>query len=202
MLEHVPAWIGHAMRGLRAGADKICIFQLGLGDPVALLPLSSPAFADGGAIPARYTADGEGTSPALIWDEPPEGAASLVLVVEDPDAPSPQPLVHAIVWNIDPDERGLGEGAIAAGAAGASGRNSYMMTGWLPPDPPTGHGPHHYAFQIFALDMVPELDRRPGRSALVDAMKGHVLAAGLLTGTYERGQPAPVQASTGAAIVR
>ncbi len=136
MLEHVPAWLGHAMSGLRAGADKICIAQLGLDGAVPALRLTSPAFADGGRIPPRFTADGEGVSPPLIWGEAPEDAASLALIVEDPDAPSPQPLVHAIVWDIGPGEGRLAEGAISAGAEVETGRNSYLMTGWLPPDRP------------------------------------------------------------------
>ena len=200
MLEHVPAWLGHAIRGLRAGADKICIFQLGLDDEAGVLRLSSPAFADGGAIPPRFTADGEGASPPLLGEEVPEGTASLALIVEDPDAPSLHPLVHAIVWNIPPDERALAEGGICE--AGKSGRNSYHMTGWLPPDPPPGHGPHHYAFQLFALDSALALNGKPGRSALVEAMTGRILAAGLLTGTYERGQPAVARAGGRAATAR
>jgi Raf kinase inhibitor-like YbhB/YbcL family protein len=191
MLQHVPEWLGHAMRGLRAGADKLCIAQPDLGG-FSSIQLTSIAFADGGAIPPRFTADGEGVSPPLIWDAPPDGTQSLALIVEDPDAPSPQPLVHAIVWSISPEERSLEEGAISADGEAETGRNSYFGSGWLPPDPPTGHGPHHYAFQLFALAEEPQLDGTPGRAALVEAMAGKVLAAGLLTGTYSRGEPAMV----------
>ena len=188
MLEHVPAWLGHAMKGMRAGSDKLCIAQLH-GD-FAAVRLSSPAFANGGAIPARFTADGEGVSPPLLWEQVPEGVGSFALIVEDPDAPAPQPLVHATVWNIGAEERGLAEGAIGDGGRIETGRNSYFFTGWLPPDPPTGHGPHNYSFQLFALDSPLQIEGKPGRSKLVDAMKGKVVAAGLLTGTYSRGEPA------------
>ena len=71
-------------------------------------------------------------------------------------------------------------------AGAALGKNSFMATGWLPPDPPTGHGAHRYCFQIFALDVVPELEQGAGRGAVIEALKGHVLAKGLLVGTYER----------------
>jgi phosphatidylethanolamine-binding protein (PEBP) family uncharacterized protein len=71
------------------------------------------------------------------------------------------------------------------------------MIGWLPPDPPTGHGPHSYVFQLFALDSAPAPDGTRGRSALVEAIRGHVIAAGLFTGTYSRGEPA---AAGGAAV--
>ena len=202
MLEHVPEWLGAAMRGLRAGADKLLIAQAELGTGFASIRLSSPAFADGGPLPFRYTADGEGVSPPLVWDPAPPGTQSLALIVEDPDAPAPQPIVHGILWRIPADERAIAEGALDDGRAGAKGRNSYFGTGWLPPDPPTGHGSHHYAFQLFALDAVPELKGKPGRAALAEAMTGHVLAAGLLTGTYSRGEPAPILPVAGLARAR
>ncbi len=73
------------------------------------------------------------------------------------------------------------------------GRNSFLRRGWLPPDPPTGHGEHRYAFQLFALDrQAGDPGETPGRDALIEAMAGHVLAAGLLVGTYSRGEEAPV----------
>ena len=204
MLEHVPRWLGQAMRGLRAGADKLCIAQIELGGGFASIDLASPAFANGGRLPPRFTADGEGVSPPLLWGTLPEEAESLALIVEDPDAPATQPLVHAIVWGIPPEERHLAEGAIRADGPGSAegsdvGRNSYFFEGWLPPDPPPGHGEHRYAFQLFALAGASDPGVTPGRAALVKAMSGRVLAAGLLTGTYSRGEPSPtglVQART------
>ncbi len=207
MLEHVPHWLGQAMRGLRAGADKLCIAEAGLGAGSALIDLSSPAFANGARLPPRFTTDGDGVSPPLLWGDVPAGTQSLALIVEDPDAPMPQPIVHAIVWNIPPDERRLAEGAIRPDGAGDHlgqdvGRNSYFREGWLPPDPPTGHGDHAYAFQLFALSGGDDPGATPGRSALVAAMAGRVLGAGLLIGTYSRGEPAtvgPVGAAAAAA---
>ena len=192
MLEHVPQWLGRAFRDLRAGGDKLCIAQLGLGARFGALELTSPAFADGGRIPGRFTADGEGVSPPLLWGVPPAGSLSLALIVEDADSPSTQPLVHAILWALDPAERALPEGAIGEGGVGRRGRNSWFGDGWLPPDPPTGHGPHSYAFQLFALATVPELGDAPRRPALMEAMAGNVLAAGLLVGTYSRGEEAMI----------
>ncbi len=197
MLELVPRWLGQALRGLRAGADKLCIAQVEMDPGVASIELSSPAFANGGRLPPRFTADGDGVSPPLVWGKLPEGTQSLALIVEDPDAPAPAPFVHAIVWGIGPDERHLAEGAISAdGAAELNGsdvgRNSYFLEGWLPPDPPPGHGEHRYAFQLFALAAAPDPGENPRRSALVRAMAGNVLAAGILTGTYSRGEPAEI----------
>ncbi len=195
MLEHVPHWLGSALKGLRAGSGKLAIVQPELGT-FESLHLASPAFANGARLPERFTADGEGVSPPLFWTGVPEGTECLVLIVEDPDAPAPQPLVHAVVWGL-PVEGDLKEGAIRADGMGDVdgkdvGRNSYFGEGWLPPDPPTGHGAHHYAFQLFALGPCPDPGNNPGRGAIVKAMAGRVLAAGLLTGIYSRGEQAPV----------
>lgn len=204
MLEHIPHWLGSALGNVRAGADRLTVAALDLGS-VAQLSLSSPAFADGGRLPDRFTADGAGISPPLAWSGEPELTKSLVLIVEDPDAPAQDPLVHAILFDIAPGTHALDEGAIAAGphdaALGETGRNSFFGAGWLAPDPPTGHGEHRYVFQLFALDTPVDLTGHPGRGAIRDAIECHVLAAGVLTGTYSREDPAasgPVGA--GAAI--
>jgi Raf kinase inhibitor-like YbhB/YbcL family protein len=195
MLEHVPHWLGAALKGLRAGQDKLAIAQPGLGS-FDVIHLASPAFANGARLPDRFTADGAGSSPPLFWTGVPEGTERLALIVEDPDAPAPVPLVHAVVWGLAGEDGELREGAISAdgegGGDGDVGRNSFFGEGWLPPDPPTGHGEHHYAFQLFALGPGPDLGANPGRGAMVKAMEGRVLAAGLLTGTYSRGEQAPV----------
>ena len=197
MLEHLPHWLGHALRNLRAGGSKLVIVQPEIAAGEATIQLSSPAFADGARMPARFTADGEGVSPPLVWGPLPEGTAQIALIVEDPDAPALQPLVHAVVWGIPGDEHRLAEGAICADGGGGSdgrdvGRTSFLREGWLPPDPPNGHGAHAYAFQLFALDAgTPDPGVNPGRTALIRAMTGHVLGSGLLIGLYERG-PQPV----------
>ncbi len=132
-------------------------------------------------------------SPPLRFEALPAGAKSLALVVEDADSPTPAPLCHALAWNIAATERtGFQEAALDTDAmpttrSGAlMGKNSFLSSGWLPPDPPTGHGPHRYAFQVYALDYEPDLPEGSGRGAVVDALKGHVLAKGVLIGTYER----------------
>ncbi|WP_341207944.1 YbhB/YbcL family Raf kinase inhibitor-like protein [uncultured Sphingomonas sp.] len=197
MLEHVPHWLGSLMHNVRAGHAKLAIVQDGIVTGDARLELSSLAFADGGRLPERFTADGEGVSPPLTWRGVPANTAALALLVEDPDAPTPNPLVHAVVWNLPPEDGSLPEGAIAPDGRGADngsdvGRNSYAQEGWLPPDPPTGHGSHDYVFQLFALESAAAVDVNPGRSALLDAIRGHVIAAGMLVGTYSRGEEAPV----------
>jgi len=209
MLEHIPGWLGNLMINFRAGHEKLAVAHPGITLAEARIDLKSPAFADGDRLPARFTADGAGLSPPLFWGDVPPSTRSLVLIVEDPDAPAPNPLVHALVWNIPPHQHQLDEGAIAPdGKAGPDeqdvGRNSYLVEGWLPPDPPTGHGEHDYVFQLFALDVAPEIGPNPGRGAVVEAITGHVLATGLLVGTYARDQvdkiPSAEDTVTGAPV--
>ena len=197
MLEHLPRWFGALLRSVRAGHAKLTIVQEEIAPGELTLELSSPAFANGARIPVRYTADGEGLSPPLVWRGVPEGAASLALLVEDADAPLLTPLVHAVVFNLPADGTGLAEGAIVAdgpegearGDGSNVGRNSFMSEGWLPPDPPPGHGVHDYVFQLFALSEEVDVLSNPGRAELTRALKGRVLAAGLLVGTYSRDEP-------------
>lgn len=195
MLEHLPAWLGALLRTIRAGHAKLTIVREDIAPRDLTLELSSPAFVNGARIPERFTADGEGISPPLVWRGVPEGTASLALLVEDADAPSLNPFVHALVWALPAQESGLAEGAIKpdgnADADGTDiGRNSYFNEGWLPPDPPPGHGSHDYVFQLFALSDTPKLGDNPGRSLFAKAIQGRVLAAGILVGTYSRDEPA------------
>ena len=129
-------------------------------------------------------------SPPLHWGNVPAAAASLVLIVEDADAPTPQPLVHAIVVDLPAGDGALAEGALPSpdhdGTGLHVGRNSYLQASWLPPDPPPGHGVHRYAFQAFALESGAALDETPGRDALLEAIRAHGIASGCLIGTYER----------------
>lgn len=190
MLEKLPGAVGHLLRDKRAGLDKLVFNRCGLRSGHGMLRLSSLAFAEHAPIPARYTADGEGVSPPLQWWDVPADAASLLLVVEDADAPTSEPLVHAIVVDLPPGDGALAEGAIrSAGHEGQhvhEGRNSYLQASWLPPDPPPGHGPHRYAFQLFALGPAEPFSGTPGRNEVLAAIAQRGLASGLLVGTYER----------------
>ncbi len=190
MLEKIPAGLGHALRGVRAGYEKIVSEDEAFASIPDTIKLESPAFDDGGPIPARYTEDGEKISPPLNISGVAPGAAALVLIVEDPDAPTLEPFVHLLAWDLSPTtttiEQGLFKSPRHEGVDETLGRNTFLSAGWLPPDPPTGHGPHLYAFQIFALDRSLAFEGHPARSQLVGAMKAHVLAKGVLIGTYER----------------
>lgn len=187
MLEKLPSVIGHALQDRRAGLGSIAFNLIDLREGTAAINVSSLAFGDHEAIPAQYTADGPGTSPPVEWTGIPLEAGSVVLLVEDADAPTPHPLVHAIVVALPPKDGNLSEGALGDDELdGDIGRNSYLRTRWLPPDPPPGHGVHRYAFQVFALRSGADLPKTPGRDAVLKAIEEHAIASGCLIGTYER----------------
>ncbi|SFL65760.1 YbhB/YbcL family Raf kinase inhibitor-like protein [Methylobacterium pseudosasicola] len=189
MLEKIPSAVGEALSGLKAGMEKTAYHAV-FADIPETLTLTSPAFADGGEIPARFTADGPGTSPPLAWSGLPTQTAALVLLVEDAGSPTPQPLVHLIVWNLPLTPDSLDEGALPSPGRplpGPSlGKNSFLRPEWLPPDPPSGHGSHAYLFQLYALASAVDLPESPGRGAVLDAMRGQVIGKGGLVGTYAR----------------
>jgi phosphatidylethanolamine-binding protein (PEBP) family uncharacterized protein len=135
----------------------------------ASIEVSSAAFGDNEPIPEQYTADGDGLSPPLEWHGVPMSAEAVVILIEDVDGST----VRAIEWDLPGSDAALPEGALSSSC-------------WLPPDPPAGRGPHRYEFQVLALDTVLRFESRPGLSELLDKINGHVIAKGVLTGTYER----------------
>ena len=191
MLEKLPDALGHALRDQRAGLDKTAFRLIDLRAGMGALEVKSLAFVDHAPIPAQYTADGPGISPPLHWSGVPEAAASVAVIVEDADSPTPQPLVHAIVVGLSAGDGGLAEAALPSrdhdGSGLRVGRNSYLQAAWLPPDPPPGHGVHRYAFQLFALDATASpFSDTPGREEVLEALRDHAIASGCLVGTYER----------------
>ena len=146
----------------------------------ATMKITSSAFHEGANIPSKFTCDGSDTSPPLQIAGVPSGAKSLVLIVDDPDAPSGL-FTHWLVWNIPPQTNLIAEGNTPKGVQGA---NDFGKSGYRGPCPPPGT--HRYSFKIFALDR--ELDLRSGakRSQVDAAMKGHVIAKGELVGRYAR----------------
>ncbi len=154
------------------------------------LSLTSDAFADGGEIPAKYTCEGEDLAPALQWTGIPDGTRSLVLIVDDPDAPDPQApkmtWVHWVLYNIPADATALNEGVTAPGLPPGTGEglNDWQRTGYGGPCPPVGR--HRYFHKLYALDAtLPEMSR-PTKAEVEAAMQGHVLAQVQLMGTYQK----------------
>src|SRR5260370_278117 len=153
--------------------------------------LQSPAFKQNHLIPKKYSGDGEDVSPPLGWSGVPPETKELALVVDDPDAPTPEPWVHWLLYKLPPATTSLPENVlpalrVAAPAGALQGKNSWPKIGYGGPAPPKGHGLHHYHFKLFALDA--PLDVVPGidKAALLAAMKGHIIAEGELIGTYQR----------------
>jgi Raf kinase inhibitor-like YbhB/YbcL family protein len=185
MLEHVPAWLGKALRNLRAGHAGLAVAKLGGEDALHAggFRLMSAAFVDGERLDPMFTADEEDAcAPPLEWTAPPPGTKALALIVEDPDAPGAEPFVHWLGWGMEPRAGKLFEGEEPP----VMGQNSYLKSEWLAPDPPKGHGKHDYVFQLFALDAPLELAADSGRGAFLEEAEGHVVGAAVLTGTYER----------------
>lgn len=187
MLERLPVVVGRTLRRVRPGLARLITNRTELAAVPRSITVRSPAFGNQEPMPADFTADGAGVSPPLVWAGVPEGARSLILVVEDADSPTPLPLVHAIVPALPPVLQRLEEGELVAHEGGPQlGRNSYLQANWLPPDPPPGHGRHRYAFQLFALNAEPALGEHPGRTAVATALAAHAIARGTLIGTYGR----------------
>jgi Raf kinase inhibitor-like YbhB/YbcL family protein len=172
--------VGRALRGLRAGELKLATRKLGLRSPGAIT-VTSAAFEHGHALPLSATADGDGLPPPIAWRGVPTFARGLVLICEDPDAPFPKPFVHWLVYGMPASPDG-----VLARTPHREGKNSTLAHGFTPAAPPPKHGKHRYHFQLFALDHDLALEAGAGRSALLEAMRGHVVAWGELIGTYER----------------
>jgi Raf kinase inhibitor-like YbhB/YbcL family protein len=159
------------------------------GSTPAAMQISSPAFATGAAIPAKYTCQGDDSSPALEWSAPPAGTQSLALILDDPDAPGGT-WVHWVVYNLPPDSRGLAEGASKGKATSfnlplgvVQGKTSFGRTDYGGPCPPSGQ--HRYFFHLYALDTAVR-SANLDKAGLLKAMQGHVLAQGELMGVYSK----------------
>ena len=186
LVQGTPALLTGGIPGALAGDENLAFNQpeLMAGNTVVL---TSPEFDRGQEIPAPYSKDGQNISPPITWSHIPADAKSIALLVEDPDAPLPQPFVHRIVFNIDPFISGLPKGLPAGEQMMLrQGKNSMLKTGWMGMAPPKGDTRHHYHFQVFALDEPLALEHGCGRSALLKAMDGHVIARGELIGTFRR----------------
>ena len=154
------------------------------------LTLSSPAFAAGATIPAQYTCEGDDMSPPLAWSGVPDGASSLALVIDDPDAPDPaapqHTWTHWMLYNIPVGVTGLPQGArgesLPQGAR--EGLNDWKKRGYGGPCPPIGR--HRYVHKLYALDtLLPDLGDA-SRAQLDEAMRGHVIEQAALIGLYQK----------------
>jgi Raf kinase inhibitor-like YbhB/YbcL family protein len=180
------ALLGKLFRRARAGAHRSPLTGSGFAAPECITVTSS-AFTDGGAMPQSSAGKGVGdnTSPPLCWDGLPADTRQVVLIIDDVDVPLPRPLLHTVAV-IEPTVERVAAGSLQPGTTGMRFiRADLGHHGYAGPRPIPGHGPHHYRFQVFAVDE-PIADSVTSTKALLTAMSGHVLARGLLTGSYER----------------
>lgn len=154
------------------------------------LTLRSAAFTHGAEIPSKYTCEGVNIAPPLEWEGVPETASSLVLIVDDPDAPDPRApkmtWVHWVLYNIPPDARSLPEGATSGSLPSGSeeGLNDWKKSAYGGPCPPIGR--HRYFHKLYALDTVLKEMRKPTKAKVEAAMSGHIIAEAVLIGAYEK----------------
>lgn len=156
------------------------------GGEIMKITITSSAFAAGGMIPKKYTADAENVSPPLAISAVPEKTKSLALICDDPDAPAGD-WVHWVIYNIPatvqeiPED--IGSDRMVAGM-GIQGRNDFGKIGYGGPMPPSGT--HRYFFKVYALDTVLNPEPTLSKALLLKAMTGHILAQGELMGRYAR----------------
>jgi Raf kinase inhibitor-like YbhB/YbcL family protein len=150
--------------------------------------ITSSAFGQHQAMPTKYTCDGENLSPPLSWSGVPQKAKSLVLIVDDPDAPDPahptMTWVHWVLYNIPPSASGLAEGVKKLPAGTLEGINDWKRTGYGGPCPPTGK--HRYFHKLYALDTLIEGLHQPDKAAVEKAMHGRIVGHCELIGVYRR----------------
>ncbi len=177
----VMAKVGKTLANVHAGDERLAACKLDIAPSAERLRVES-SFPPGEPLPVSATVDGSSLPPSLRWSMPPAIARSFAVVVEDPDAPFPEPFVHWMVYGIPATVLELD--GTAAGFP--EGQNSLLQAGFTGAAPPPGHGRHAYHFQVFALDVLVDLDHGIGRSTLFERMRGHVVAWGEIVGTYER----------------
>jgi Raf kinase inhibitor-like YbhB/YbcL family protein len=155
------------------------------------IEISSGSFGNHQPIPVSFTADGGNVSPELRWSGVPAGTKELALIVDDPDAPKPEPFVHWVAYKISAEATCLPQGLpqtkkLHDPPGMMQGLNSFGDIGYDGPAPPKGHGTHHYHFRVYALDEPLEVQPGVDHKALLASMAGHVLDEGELVGTYVR----------------
>jgi phosphatidylethanolamine-binding protein (PEBP) family uncharacterized protein len=179
--------IGKLLRNVRAGEHRSPFAGSGFTASVGIT-VTSAEFDEGDPMPTTSAGKGVGEdrSPQLSWNGIPPQTQQLVLFIDDIDVPLPRPLLHTVAV-IEPGVRNVGAGELTPGTDGLRFiPGSLGHRGYAGPRPIPGHGPHRYRFLIFALDE-PVAENVTKAKALVKQMAGHVLARGVLTGTYERG---------------
>lgn len=163
----------------------------------ASLTVRAPAFTAGASIPAEYTCTGEDASPSVVWAGAPSGTQSYALIVDDPDGKNEAggAWVHWVVFNIAASQSQVDRNVLITDSHFLQGKNDFKVPdsdfaagtpAWNGPCPPVGKGPHRYNFRVYALDTTLALLVGATRAEVDGAMKGHILAQGVLMGRFER----------------
>jgi Raf kinase inhibitor-like YbhB/YbcL family protein len=183
-------------RGIMAGALGAALVVGGCGGSAGekltpappelpfTMTVVSPDVTEGGTLPRRFTCDGAGARPTVLWSRPPARARQVALLVTDPDVPGGA-FVHWSVFGLSPRVRELRPGAVPAGAR--QGRNSFGDVGWGAPCPPKGGGRHRYVFTVYWLRSPINLRQGADGAAVTRAINARAAGRGALTTTYERG---------------
>jgi Raf kinase inhibitor-like YbhB/YbcL family protein len=164
------------------------------GAKIMTLQLTSSAFTQGHPIPKKYTGEGADVSPPLEWSGIPESTKELVLICDDPDAPTEVPWVHWVIYKIPASAKGLPEGVprksrLKDPSGAMQGKNSWPAQeaiGYRGPMPPPGHGVHHYYFKLYALEANMVVEPGMDKKAILEEISDHILGEGVLMGTYQR----------------
>ena len=183
--------MGQKLRGSCVAAAALWVVLGSSGvyaaEPAAMV-LSSPAFLPGGAIPRQHTCQGADTPPPLNWSNVPVGTRSLLLILDDPDAPDPAAprltWVHWLLYELPPTATGVAGGVAPLPVGTRAGLNDFKRTTYGGPCPPIGR--HRYFFKLYALDRSLAELNEPNKAALEAASQNHVLAKAQLIGTYQK----------------
>lgn len=156
------------------------------------MDIGTKSFQPQQMIPTRYTREGKNVSPELHWHGVPGDARQLVVVCDDPDAPQDEPWVHWVMYDVAPSEHEVPEGVEQRErperpSGARQGENSWGDIGYGGPQPPRGHGTHHYRFHVYAADIEPgRLPAKLDKKELLDRLKGHICDEAEIVGLYER----------------
>ena len=150
------------------------------------MKITSSGFQNNSKIPEKYTCDGENINPPLSFSDIPQNAKSLVLIMDDPDAPMGT-FVHWVLFNIDSRENGIAENS----SLGTEGLSTTEKKEYIGPCPPSGT--HRYFFKLYALDTALNLPSTPDKKAVEEKMQGHIIEKAELIGLYNRRQESRLQ---------
>ncbi len=189
MLQFLPNFFGRTFKHKRAGKTHSLFFDSSLQHIESSIIITSDDFSNNEHLKSINSADESGLFPKINWSNYPSTTKSFLVVVEDLDSPTLSPLLHLVAYGIPATKSFITHFDIIAAHKTREfqlGRNSMMKKGWMPPDPPPGHGAHRYLFEVFGVDAIPNKNFKPKKHEIKEFLKNHGLSKGMITGLYER----------------